>query len=150
MTMFTDASDIAVGCYFRGQWFVVEFVGKLQYLSCTDINFRELLAITIALSTWAQHLPRCKILFRCDNEAVVQILNTGVSRNPQMMHLIRTIFYIGACHDFECKAVHIPSEHNSIHVADSLSRLQWQRFRLLAPHADVHPVLPILMDWRLY
>ena len=114
----------------------------------TDINFRELLAITIALSTWAQHLPRCKILFRCDNEAVVQILNTGVSRNPQMMHLIRTIFYIGACHDFECKAVHIPSEHNSI--ADSLSRLQWQRFRRLAPHADVHPVLPILMDWRLY
>lgn len=146
--LYTDASDVAIGCYFARHWFVVTFSQHYAAIRHESINFRELFAITAALSTWGRCLKRKKVLLYCDNLSVVQILNSGVSKNTKMMHLVRTIFFICSCYNFECRATHISSIDNSI--ADSLSRLEWTKFKQLVPLADTEPVEPVIMDWTLY
>ena len=146
--LFTDASDIAASCYFNKQWCVVTSEGQYGFLKQRSINLRELFAIMVALATWAPQLQRRKVLFHCDNMAVVQIIRYGVTRNTEMMNLIRTILFICAKYDFECNTVYVPSAKNDI--ADSISRLQWDRFRQLAPDAKNQPTEPIILNWLTF
>ena len=53
MELYTDASDLAAAGYFNGKWFIFQFQGPFRYLQKYNITFRELLAIVIALATWA-------------------------------------------------------------------------------------------------
>ena len=148
LELYTDASDKAIGCYFGGEWCYLPFTGKYSYLKQQHINFRELFAIAVALTTWAPRLKQKRVLFHCDNTAAVQVLQSGVSRDSQMMHLIRNILFICARYQFECSAVHISSVDNII--ADSISRFQWGRFREAAPSAMPSPVTPVVTDYKSY
>ena len=73
----------------------------------------------------------------CDNHAVVDIWRTGTSRQAALMELVRTLFFTAAQSNFTLLIQHIPGVDNSI--ADALSRLQFHRFRKLAPEADANP-----------
>ena len=148
MELYTDASDIAIAGYFRGHWFVLEFMDQFSYLTSYDICFRELLAIVVSLATWGNSMQRKRILFHCDNMSTVYILQNGTSKNPLMMNLVRTALFISAQYNIEYSAVHISSKDNDI--ADSLSRLQWDRFRALAPDADTCVTTPCVVDWQSY
>ena len=53
------------------------------------------------------------------------------------MQLVRSIFFTAATHHFTVLVTHIVGTSNAI--ADSLSRLQMSRFRLLTPAADLEP-----------
>ena len=75
-----------------------------------------------------------------DNIAVVHIINVGTSKNPPLMSLVRSLFFITAGHNIEFRAEYISSAKNDI--ADALSRGQIDRFRLLAPDADPLPSSP--------
>ena len=136
--VWTDASNIGYGCYFSGHWFCERFVGaKVQ----RDILWRELYALLKAAATWG-HLWRGKrILFHCDNHAGVSIIKSGTSKRPDIMPLIRGLFFVAAEHCFECSAAYITSEDNG--VADALSRGQFLRFHQLAPEADVYMTVPV-------
>ena len=58
------------------------------------------------------------------------------------MQLIRPVVLLTMQYNIQFKAVHIQSIKNEI--ADSLSRFQMQRFRKVAPQADVEPdMIPI-------
>ena len=48
--------------------------------------------------------------------------------------LIRSLYHIASSYNFNIIIVHIPGVDNSI--ANSLSRLQMERFRRLVPEAD--------------
>ena len=61
----------------------------------------------------------------------------GSSRNPLLMHLVRSIVFCAALHQFSVLVFHIHDTDNSI--ADALSRFQISRFRYLAPKADLEP-----------
>ena len=39
--------------------------------------------------TWDTHLKNKKVLFRVDNQAVVQIINMKTSRSDKVMNLVR-------------------------------------------------------------
>ena len=97
----------------------------------------------MALCTWATALTGTKVLLYCDNLAVCYIINSGVSKNEDIMKLIRFMFHVCALHSIECKAVHLSSTDNGI--ADSLSRLDFVRFHLITCNnqtTQVHPILP--------
>ena len=83
-----------------------------------------------------------KILFHCDNQPVVDIWASGTSRDPLIMHLVRSIFLSGATHHFTVLVSHIVGTDNSI--ADAVSRFQMVRFCHLAQQQnwDQHPFLP--------
>ena len=55
-----------------------------------------------------------------DNEAVVSVLNMGYSKDEQMMHLVRCLFFILAVWDISLFACHLPGVLNV--AADAISR----------------------------
>ena len=93
----------------------------------------------LAARVWGAQWRLRRVLFRCDNLAVVHILNARTSRDSLIMHLLRHLLMSAAHFNFTFSACHVPGLQN--YVPDALSRFQWQRFRRLAPKAHQLPVL---------
>ena len=67
--------------------------------------FKELFAIMVAVTIWSMFLQSCKIIFHCDNQSVVHILNSGTSRCHRIMSLIHYLFYVCCkCHSAHTQA----------------------------------------------
>ncbi len=65
------------GAYFGGKWTYSSWPEELIMQRITqDITVLELFPILVAVSIWGQELVNKKLLFRCDNQAVVCIINT--------------------------------------------------------------------------
>ena len=79
---------------------------------------------------------RC-IVFFSDNHAVVDIINKQTSREPKIMVLVCRLVLNCLKYNILFKSKHIPGILNR--ECDLLSRLQVDKFKLLAPHADVQP-----------
>ena len=56
----------------------------------------------------------------CDNEAVVEMLGAGYSKEPNLMHLLRCIFLVAAFNELSLRPMWIPGSNNK--VADAISR----------------------------
>lgn len=139
--LYTDASGIGHGGYFQGQWFASAWPLdiKNKYDENTlSIAFLELYPIVVASMLWGSNWCKKRILFHCDNKATVMILNKGRSKCRHIMQLMRRLVLIAAKNNFSFSAEHIPGVFNQI--SDSLSRLQIDRFRQLAPKAQIQPM----------
>lgn len=138
----SDASGaIGYGAIFKGKWFN-GFWDPLQFNQ--SIAYKELFPIVLAAHLWGSQWSGHHVCFKCDNEAVVHILNNRTSKIPLIMRLLRKLLLQAANFNFTFKSHHIPGYANSI--ADSLSRFHWQAFRQLAPQAEdqptsIHPLL---------
>lgn len=75
----------------------------------------------------------CTIKIFCDNQAVVAVVNSGYSREPQVMHLLHCLFVITArfCIGLHCQ--YLPGPQNEI--ADAVSRNNHALFFLKVPDA---------------
>jgi Reverse transcriptase (RNA-dependent DNA polymerase) len=121
-----DASKLAWGAVLnisvpaRGFWTPHE---RRQH-----ITFLELRAVRLAVENWAEQLRGRYVLLREDNQAVVSILTTMVSKSPAMMAELRRLWRQLDLHDITLSARYIRSGDNW--WADSLSRDQdkgdWQ------------------------
>nr|XP_033936284.1 uncharacterized protein LOC117444996 [Pseudochaenichthys georgianus] len=141
--LFTDAApSIGFGGYYAGRWFSSTWPPEFTALNSQTLSpssaLHELYPIIIAAILWGHEWSRKAILIHTDNSAVVEILNKGRSRSLAIMQFLRRLTLISAQHQFILKAAHIPGHENGI--ADSLSRFQFQKFRNLAPEADLHPI----------
>ena len=65
------------------------------------------------------------------------VLSSGTSRDADLMVLLRYLALLAVGHSLSFKASSVCGKANL--VADSLSRVQLQRFRQLAPHAAETP-----------
>ena len=135
MQLYTDASGtLGLGIYFKGKWVSCSWPAHVQALS---IQWKELFPIYVACRLWAHIFSGKRMLFHCDNLAVVNIWSSRSSKCPKVMSLLRKLFFISAKFEFTVFVDHIPGTDNSI--ADSLSRQQVARFRELAPQAEPEP-----------
>ena len=73
----------------------------------------------------------------------MEVVQKGTCRNPLIMDLVRKLFFICALFAFEVSCVYINTKSND--VADSLSRLQFDRFMMLVPDADVNMTYPVIV-----
>jgi len=143
MQLATDASDLGYGGYWAGQWFSQAWPPNLREHS---IAWREMYAVLVACTTWGREWQRKRLLFHCDNAAVVDIWRKGTCRCPHIMSLVRALYFCAASNNYHLSITHIPGARNQI--ADHLSRLSIQAFRLAAPTANplptpiITPVLP--------
>ena len=82
----------------------------------------------------------------CDNEAVVEMLGAGYSKEPNLMHLLRCLFLVAAFNELSLRPMWIPGSNYK--VADAVSRNNMAMFWLQAPRARPAPVElpPVLMD----
>ena len=99
-----------------------------------DITWKELFAIVLAVHAWGPYWYRQKILFHCDNQAVVEIWNRGSTCVPHTMSLVRLLYFCANRYNSNVCVVYISDVCNNI--ADSLSQL---KFRKLAPKSNALP-----------
>jgi hypothetical protein len=143
MELYTDASNTGYGAFWAGKWFNTTWAPPQLNLS---IAWRELYAILVACATWGTQWKRLKILFHCDNSAVVQIWQRGSCKCRDLMVLVRTLFFLAAKGEYHVSIAHIPGTQN--HIADYLSCFSMQVFWLAAPQADPLPcqtIIPALL-----
>ena len=134
--LYTDACTKLFGAMFGDSWLCDTF-DNVGIPNRRSITFKELFAITMATTVWATALASQKIVFHCDNKAVVHILTSGTSKCRHIMTLLCYLFYICCKFNVVLKAVHIPGIENA--PSDALSHLQVARFRDLVPHAKDTP-----------
>lgn len=114
---FSDASNYGFGFHYgvhmhSGAW--------PKLVRSRHINWKELRAIELSCAELGPLWRGRRVLFACDNQAAVAILNSVSSRNPAMAAIIRRIALLAALFGFDFRAIHIPGSEN--HVADFLSR----------------------------
>ncbi|XP_071107232.1 uncharacterized protein [Haliotis cracherodii] len=137
--LFTDTSgNHGFGAFVMGRWANGRWPNEWVQNGWTkDITMLELFPIVLAVRLWGRHLQNKRVLFVCDNQAVVAIINKQTAKPPQVMSLLRRLILLCLQHNILFKASYIPTHANVI--ADALSRFQWSRFKEAAPRADEIP-----------
>ena len=145
ITVFTDASG-RWGCGGTDgiSWFQCAWESEWE-----DVNIatKELVPIVLAAGIWGARWQSRHILFRSDNMAVVEILKTRTSKDEVVMHLLRSLHFLCAKHDFRISATHIPGVENI--SADALSRDNLNAFFVSSPKALKQPTKVSQELWEL-
>ena len=143
--VFTDASDTAFGCYFHPEWVSLTYSSSIAHARQMSINWRELHAAVIALSTWSGRLTASNVIFHIDNQSVVGALQKHYSPVVSFMTLIRHWCHIISTNSINAFPVYI-STHENID-ADDLSRLRISQFLARHPDASPHPIWPEFLNF---
>ena len=83
------------------------------------INALELFVLVMAVRLWAPKLAGSRFQISCDNDAAVQVVRSGRSRDAFMQRCLRQLWFTSARYDLELYVSHIPGVHNVF--ADCLS-----------------------------
>lgn len=126
---------LGYGAIFQCCWFSG---ARLPTQVSKSIEYKELFPIVVAAYPWGSLWTSKRVNFLSDNHSVVDILQSGTSRAPTIMALVRYLSLLAACHSFSFTASPVMGKSNSI--ANSLSRFQFQHFCQLVPHADSIPI----------
>ena len=135
------AGALGYGAIFGNEWFVGEWSSSQKPVL---IAYKELFPVVVASHLWGHCWAAKRVEFCSDNMAVVSVLRSGTSKDPNMMVLCY-LSLSAARHSFAFTASHRAGRDNCI--ADTLSRFDFQRFRHLAPHAApvATPIPPSLL-----
>ena len=136
-----SAGSIGFGINFAGKWACATLPETCQESRLTrDITVLELFPILASLYLWGSKLCNKKILFHCDNAAVVYAVNKMTSKSNYVMTLLRALTLKCLWLNVVAKAKHIPGKCN---ITDSLSHLHLEKFGKFALHAVKDPeVIP--------
>ena len=134
--LYTDASGaLGFGAVFGNRWCYGKWPPDWAY---RNIAILEFYPIVLSLYLWGCAMGNQCVLFFTDNEALVHVINKQSCKDKTLMIFVRQLVSICLQHNIVFKAKHIPGIYNNL--ADSLSRLQVQAFRRLAPpHMDQCP-----------
>lgn len=136
LSLYTDASGaIGFGAVFGSRWCYGRWPQAWAYCNIAILEFYP---IVLSLYLWGHEMSNQCVLFFTDNEALVHVINKQSCKDKPLMSFVRKLVSICLRHNIVFKAKHIPGIYNNL--ADSLSRLQVQTFRRLAPaHMDQCP-----------
>ena len=109
----------------------------VEPMASSHITVKELAPIVVASAAWGYLWKDLTIKVLCDNEAVVAIVNKGISRDSEVMHLVRCLAFFTAKYQFYLVASHIQGVSNV--RADALSRNNHSLFQVLHPQASPLP-----------
>ena len=134
LKFYSDASGcktLGMGAFFQHRWLFAQW--ELQYIETfkPSIEYLELYALTAAILTWGEHLRNQRIVIFYDNTTVVNMVKKGVSTCRNCMYLLRLMTLNNLIHNHRVFTQYIETHKNDL--ADSLSRLQFNRFWRLAP-----------------
>ena len=133
--LFSDASgSFGCGAWWDQSWFQVAWTSDVQEWSIAQ---KELLPVVLAAMLWGKFWRGKAVLVHCDNQAVVEVVNSGYCRDQGMMQMIRCLFFILAFFEISMQTVHIPGRLNI--GADAISRDNIQVFHMQVPKAHARP-----------
>ncbi len=117
-----------------GCWFQLRFPESWDNV---HITVKELLPIVLAAALWGHSWRGTTVCCKCDNAAVVAIVNSGRSKVDRVMHLMRCLSFLLARWNMSFVCEHIPGVDNG--AADALSRDSLSLFQELVPEAARDP-----------
>ena len=112
-----------------------------------SIEYLELFGVTVGVLNWIHRFKNKRIFLFCDNQSVVHMINGSTSSCKNCMVLIRIITLESLIQNVRIYAKFVPTKQNGI--ADSLSRLQFDCFRRLAPDMEQFPTDILNEVWPL-
>ena len=112
-----DASLSGFGANFGPMVYALPLGEKFSHLHITQL---EMLNIIVALKVWSNLWQNKMVEIKCDNLAVVEVLNSGKTRDPFLALCGRNVWLISAMFNIQLVFLHIPGKNN--HIADLLSR----------------------------
>ncbi len=134
----SDASGSwGCGAWWEARWFQLQWQGLGESMEY-GITAKELLPIVVAVACWGSQWQEKSVVARCDNMAVVAIVNSGSSKEPEAMHLRRCLAFLEAKWGIHLWAEHIKGEDNQ--VADAISRNRVDKMSMCHPQMDKRPV----------
>lgn len=134
----TDADlDTGIGVFVDGGYVGLTFAqaaeacpqfAPMRAGAADPIHTKELYAVLVGLTLFADSFANSAVTLRSDNTAAVAAVNNGASGavDPRMMDYRREIFWASARGNFRLEARYIATGVNGL--ADALSRQQWTRF----------------------
>ena len=139
-TVYLDACLTGFGGVFADKIYALQI--PLSFKDYTIVHL-EILNIVVALKIWGDIWKNQIIDIRCDNMAVVEVLNSGKARDPILATCARNIWLLTAIFNIQLTVTHIPGVQNT--VADLLSRWegtdhQFAKLSSLLPNYDWMPV----------
>ena len=99
-----------------------------------SIEFLELFGVTLSVLNWIYRFKNKRIRLYCDSMNVVQTINNSSSQCRNCMNLIRIITLKSMVNNARVFTKHISSKNNG--PTEALSRLEFDRFRRIAPEMD--------------
>lgn len=123
-TLAIDASLHRVGGVWGSRVYSAVIPNCMKTESYNICHF-EMINIMIALKLWYKDWAKHHIQFFVDNEAVVQIMNSGKTKDKLLAMFARNIWFITSTFDITISVRHIPGRKNNI--ADLLSRWSNQK-----------------------
>jgi len=127
------SSSWGCGAFYGNAWFQLQWPAAIKD---SHITAKELLPIIIAAAIWGAQWANQSVLCRCDNEAVVCIVNTGTSKDLTVMCLMHCLYFIVAKFNMILSTVHLASSANGIAGALSHNQLSPTTHR----PAPIHPI----------
>ena len=118
----------------ESHWFQLQWP---PHLMSASIAFKEMIPVVISAAIWGHQWSGKHVLFRCDNMAVVAVLNHRTARDKPLAHLSCCLFFFAAFHKVTLSAEHVAGVDNTL--ADALSRNNLPLFRSLHPQASACP-----------
>lgn len=129
LNLYTDASgSLGFGALFQNHWCYGSWPPSWTTYNIAALEF---FPIVLSLFLWGSAMSNRCILFFTDNEALVHVINKQSCKDQHLMFFVRKMVLICLKHNILFKAKHVQGVHN--HLADSLSRLQIQKFLQMAP-----------------
>ena len=132
LSFYTDASGkIGFGCFFDGRWAFGEWNKSFLVEAEPSIEFLELFALCAGILMWGNIIRDVNVVIYCDNQAVIDMVNSTTSSCRNCMYLLRLTVLNGLQANRRLTVKYIKSSDNIL--ADSLSRLKWNTFWNNAP-----------------
>ena len=106
-----DASLQGLGARWGSEVYTLKI--PLGYMNLQIVHL-EMLNILAALRVWQEPWKNSKVAIACDNLAVVQVLNSGHTRDLTLVAIARNIQFQIATMNIDLKVNHIPGKVNVI------------------------------------
>ena len=129
---FSDASaaeDKGFGIFFKNSWTYAKWEENYIKDLNPGIAYLELYALVVGIFIWGHRIANTRVIVHCDNNSVCKMVANISTGGENSMKLIRML--VGKCMELNLRIFtkHLKSAENDL--ADSLSRLQFTRFRNL-------------------
>ena len=131
---YSDASageNRGFGCILGKNWLFSQWEPGYICMYKPSINYLELYALCAGILTWEEQLKNCRITIFCNNTSALGMVNEFTSSCPNCMFLLRMLALNGLQYNRRIFVKYVESAKNDL--ADSLSRIQLNRFRKLDP-----------------
>ena len=134
------------GAWSNSDWFQLSWDQVSQHF---QVAIKELIPILIAAVIWGGKWKGCVVVANCDSEAVVVTLNSRCSKDPHLMQMLCTLFFLEAHNQFKITAKYIPGTLNTL--VDHLSCHKLKHFHDYHHTASHYPscIPENLLQWLL-